>query len=441
MSPTCGTACSTRGAVPGLHDHHVHLLALAARLEGVDCGPPAVEDESTLASALAGAEPKAGWIRGTGYHESVSRILDRARLDRLRDDLPVRVQHRSGIAWCLNSRALEALGLDGAPADLPAEAIERDAKGRPTGRLFRADGWLRRRLGRATPPDLAPVGRHLAAVGVTSVTDCSAGNDATALALLRAAQADGALPQRLQLMGRLDLPEPATPDCLRGPHKILLDEPALPALPDLVDRIRRAHADGRNVAFHAVTRVELVFALGALAEAGPLPGDRLEHASVAPPELLDRVARLGLTVVTQPHFVHERGDDYLRDVAPQDRPHLYRLASWIDRGVRLGGGSDAPYGSPDPWAAMRAAVDRRTRAGRILGRDEALSPEAACALFAPTLDRTRDYDARRAPMPRVGDPADLCLLDRPWDRARRDLDRARVRCTLRLARPLHPPGA
>ncbi len=416
--------------LPGLHDHHIHLFALAARLESLDCGPPAVSDLESLAAVLEQAEPRSGWIRGTGYHESIAGPLNRELLDRLRDDVPVRIQHRSGVAWCLNSRAVEELGLDHASEGLPTAAIERDARGRPTGRLFRADVWLGERIGRDSGPDLAPVGRMLTEAGITRVTDCSAANEAEAVRSLGRARATGALPQRLQLMGRLDLPESPDPDCVRGPHKIMLDEPALPAFGRLVDQIGRAHEDARNVAFHVVTRTELVFALAALEEAGARRGDRLEHASIAPPELIDRVARLGLTVVTQPHFIFERGDAYLKDVEPSEQPYLYRLNSWLDRGVRLAGGSDAPYGAPDPWAAMRAAMERRTRSGRSIGAEEALSPEAACALFAPSLDGTRDYDERRPPCPRVGDPADLCLLDLPWEKARLDLDRGRVRRTL-----------
>ena len=34
--------------------------------------------------------------------------------------------------------------------------------------------------------------------------------------------------------------------------------------------------------------------------------------------------------------------------------------------------SDAPYASVDPWATVRAAVNRTTPSGAVLGRDEVL---------------------------------------------------------------------
>ena len=194
----------------------------------------------------------------------------------------------------------------------------------------------------------------------------------------------------------------------------MLDEPALPNLTGLAQRIRAAHEEGRAVAFHAVTRIEVHFALAALEQAGPRPGDRLEHASVATPEAMETIRRLGVTVVTQPNFVSERGDDYLRDVEARDQPHLYRVRSWLDAGISLRFGTDAPFGRPDPWAALAAAVDRRTPEGRVFGDGERISAEEALVRFLPAPTASRSKPLRL----KAGDPADLCLLDRPWSRAR-----------------------
>src|SRR5439155_12888916 len=96
----------------------------------------------------------------------------------------------------------------------------------------------------------------------------------------------------------------------------------------------------------------------ALELAGTAVGDRIEHAGVVPAELVAELARQRLTVVTQPGFVAERGDQYLRDVDADDVAHLYRVRSLLDAGVAVAFGTDAPYGSADPWRVIRAAVDR-----------------------------------------------------------------------------------
>ena len=206
----------------------------------------------------------------------------------------------------------------------------------------------------------------------------------------------------------------------------MLDERALPPLAELVERVNEAHAAGRAVAIHCVTRAELVLALAALEEARVHAGDRIEHASVAPPELVAWIARLGVAVVTQPGFVRSRGDAYLRDVEPRDRPWLYRCAGFAAAGVALGAGTDAPFGEPDPWRAMQAAVDRRTAAGETLAAAEGLSPERALALFTTPPDAPGGAPRRIAP----GARADLCLLDRPWSRAREALESEAVVATI-----------
>ena len=74
-------------------------------------------------------------------------------------------------------------------------------------------------------------------------------------------------------------------------------------------------------------------------------------------------------------------------------------------------GTDAPFGPEDPWVAIASAVRRTTRANRIIGPDERVSPERAlCACSCPT----PRYPGVRPAAITVGAVADLCLLgDRP----------------------------
>ncbi len=410
--------------LPGLHDHHLHLLALAAAASSLRCGPPALRDAEALARALADAPARGGWLRGVGYHESVAGDLDRWRLDAWVGDRPLRIQHRSGALWMLNSAGVERLGLD---RGVDAPGVERRADGRASGRLLRLDGWLRERLGAAAAPALGGVGRRLAGFGVTGLTDATPGNAKAELELLVAAVARGELPQRLLVMGAPELPEADHASVERGAVKLLLAEHDLPHFDALEQRIVRAHADGRAVAIHCVTRAELVLAVAAFRAAGCREGDRLEHASLAPPDALAQLAELPLTVVTQPNFVRERGDAYAVDVAPEDLPWLYRCRGFLEAGVPLAAGTDAPFGEPDPGLAMQAAVERRSESGHVLGADEALTPERALALFTTPAAAPGGPPRRVA----VGEPADLCLLDRPWSQARQQLSSDCVAATVR----------
>lgn len=393
---------------PGLHDHHLHLFATAAAQQSVACGPPQVGDGRALTAALhaAGGE---GWLRGVGYHESVAGELSRAWLDQHGPRRPIRIQHRSGRLWILNSLALAPL---------------RDAttEQRETGRFYDADGWLRARLP-SQRPDLRGLSRQLMALGVTGLTDTSHSNGPQEFAYFSEARQRGELLQEICVMGdaRLDGVAGA------GAHKFHLHDHELPEFEATVAAIRRSHEAGRVAAFHCVTRADLTFALALLREAGVMRGDRIEHAAVTPPDLLEQMAELGLIVVSQPQFIAERGDEYRQDVAVEDRPWLYRLRGFLDAGVALAAGSDAPYGDLHPWKAMHAAVTRRTRSGELMGGEEALTPEQALDLFLAPLQNPA-LPPRRVV---VAAPADLCLLAQPWWEARLGLDRVRIQTVFR----------
>jgi predicted amidohydrolase YtcJ len=341
---------------------------------------------------------------------------------------PVRLQHRGGACWILNGAAATIVGLD-AEHDT---GVERDGSGRPTGRLFRLDDWLRARVP-PTPMDLEATARSLAAHGVTAVTDATPiakGADLDALA----ADLGPLAPIGVVVTGVPGLDPDAAPTLPRGPAKIVIADHALPPLDELIDAYRAARRAGRTVAVHCVTQAALLLALAAWDDVGAQQGDRIEHGAVIPLEIAPRVAELGLTVVTQPGFVRERGDQYLADVDRDELGDLWRCRSLIDAGIAVGGSTDAPYGNADPWLAIAAATTRATRSGRPLGERERLAPAEALALFLSPLDRPGGPSRRIA----VGAAADLCVLDRPLARALRDPSTEHVVCTIRTGRRTFP---
>lgn len=400
--------------LPGLADHHLHLTAVAARAESLDVStvPP-----ETLGREIGGAAAGAdGWIRAVGYDDGLHGDIDRRVLDSWNPAVPVRMQHRSGALWLLNSAGIDRLGL----AATAHDGIERDPAGRPTGRLWRADGMLREALG-AKPPALRAVGRKLAAFGITHVADATP-DTASAEAVVDSAER-GELPQRVLVMAG-DAP-PGHRVGL-GPVKLVVADHALPEFDRLVEDIRQAHTVSRPVAVHCVTQQALALTLAALDEAGTADGDRIEHCAVADETAVREIAARGLRVVTQPTLVSRRGDQYWDRSEPGERPHLWRYASLLDAGVRVAAASDAPYGDPDPWACLRAASDRQTPSGRILGPDERV-PAATVLLGMLSSLHDPGGPARQIG---TGLPADLVLLDRPLAEALRKPDAGYVRATL-----------
>lgn len=371
------------GAVlPGLHDHHLHLHAAAAALASVAAGPN-VDD--AIADAVPGAD---GWIRAIGYHDSLGGELNRQRLDELQPNSPVRVQHRSGAMWILNSAALQRIGL--------AEHSDgRISSGHP------ALQEIPRR-----EPDLAALSRQLTDYGVTGVTDATPDLDDDDIASLA-----GGLTQHVRWL---------------SPGKKILYDDRLD-LDALTGWIAERHAAGVPVALHCVTAAQLVVALAALRAAGRHPADRIEHAAMVPDNSIGDLAESGVTVVTQPNFVVERRDQYLNDVPADEHAQLWRIASLMQAGIPVAGSTDAPFGALDPWAAIRAAVSRD------IGPAEQVGPLTALQLFLGHPDRP---SRMRNVAP--GEPADLCLLAAPLEESLGHLGSDMVVATVVGGRLLEP---
>jgi len=416
--------------VPGLHDHHVHLRAALAAAGSVRLGPPEVTGPDELRRRLAKSASQARpweWVRGVGYHESVSGLPDRWMLDEIAHHVPVRIQHRSGALWMLNSRGVDLLGL----ADVVDEAVERDQSGRPTGRIWRGDHLLRR----ADAPrdmDAGEFGVTEASYGVTGFTDASADNSDAHFRWIVDSTESGSLRTRVHVMRPIGSPLVRSGLVSTGPVKVLLDDQALPGLDELADIVAGAHGEGRKVAVHCVTRAQIVLTVAALKAAGSSGGDRIEHGSVVPRAIDRELLSLGAVVVTQPNFVDERGDRYLVEVDEEDLADLYRCGSLLEAGVSVAAGTDAPFGGADPWAAMRAAVERRTRAGSPLGCGERVAAMRALELFLGEADRP---ERQRTISP--GAAADLCLLSAPLEAVLGDLSAEAVRMTIVGGSPVH----
>lgn len=456
-------------AVPGLIDAHLHLLESVRLEEGVDLA--GVRDALELLEKV-GRAAAAGPDRpvfGTGWDEE---RMDGRRLPSLRE-LDRRVPERPAalLRVCthvglVNSRALEALGFDDASPDPPGGRLGRDASGRLNGLLYERalDGVApllepfyaeRDELLRATL-------ERWAALGLTTVAAMSA--SPLEARLLSRASREGGLPVRVavyfrrpgaEALGPL-LREARAPDVVPVGAKLVADgslgartawlgapysdapgSSGGPLLSDdeLLREGSAAEAAGLQLAVHAIGDRAVSKALDLFERVAPARPPRIEHASLVPPPLVDRLARAAPGVVVQPRFVDS--DRWIGARLGRERSrHAYPFRTLLARGLTLAGSSDAPVESVDPWTGLRAAVVRADgrpeeavdalaalrmytlNAGRVLGHPEwgSLEP-GGCAdlleLSAPTLEAaigrgagavTRVYRAARAvgPGPRAG---------------------------------------
>lgn len=416
--------------VPGWTDSHVHLVALAADRAGVDLArdrPRTVRDLLDRIADASRGRPATAWIRASGYDESFlaeRRHPTREELDRVAGGRPVRLRHATRHASVLSSAAFALL----APrlSENRGERVPRDGEGRPLGIVFGSEQEISAAVGPLSPGEiqdgLRRVSEELLAVGIVSVDETTAANDAARIATLAEAVAAGRVRQRVRaFVGRASEVEEVRAAARElveiAGVKLLPESAADVAAPAFAAEVAEARRRGLPVAVHAVEADAIDATLDVLARAPARLGDsrvpdRIEHASLCPPEIVRRLAEQRVAVVTQPGFLFERGDKYRQEVESPLWPWLYPIRSLLSVGVVVAGSSDAPVATLDPRVGMDAAMERRTAAGEVLAASERIDESAALRLYtsAPRCLRGESPPAGRWWDP--GERADVLVLDR-----------------------------
>ncbi len=432
----CGGQC----LLPGFHDAHLHLLGTASRMLSLDCGPEAVSSIAELQRAIrerSALLPAGTWIRAGDYDEfwlAERRHPTRWDIDLAAPDHPVKLQHRSHHACVLNSLALKLAGID-RDCRLPdAATMEVDpVTGEPTGLVYEMEGYLNERV---VPPlaeselraALGALFDDLLSKGITSVQDASYRNGPREWSLFTSLAVHGLLPVRLtMLVGQPHLEQmiqlglgygQGTARLRLGPVKMMLTEATgepNPSVDELFAQVWQAHQAGCPVAIHAVNESAVCVAIEAIANAldhrpAEVHHHRLEHASIVPPHLADRLAELGIGVTTQPSFLYYSGDRYLDDVDVHLQGWLYPIASLMARGVVVAAGSDSPVSPANPLRGICAAVTRGSRQGRLVGQAERVSIEQALWLHTVGPAKLLGLEAQLGSIT-TGSRADMVLLD------------------------------
>ncbi len=423
--------------LPGFVDAHVHILAAASAEAGPDVSPGAVSSIAELIEALreaAARTPSGQWVRAGGYEETTlaeGRPPTRAELDAAAPGHPVRLIQRSGHAEVLNSRALALVGIDESTPEPPGAIFGRSLE---DGRL---DGLL---LGMADaieaampPPDPAAVealvrrwARARVSEGVTTLVDAGVRNGPAEWATFECLLDSGAIPQRVVAMESADalgaLPEEGAGGRLRRGETKLQPVTFEGEAPDgraLADLVRKAVEAGRRVAVHAPTEQAVASSLAAFRSAGAPAGQRVEHAPLLPPGLIEEIVALGVTVVAQPGLLNEVGGRYRLLLDAEQRARLHPWRALLAAGGALAFSSDAPISRASPLEAVAAAsMDRPAD----LAPGQAIAPlEALAAWTAGAADAAALGDRGRL---REGAAADLVLVDGPLEREPSD---ARIR--------------
>jgi predicted amidohydrolase YtcJ len=457
--------CGGRTLLPGLIDAHNHLLMTCESFETLNARYPAVGSIAELQAAvdeIAERTPPGNWIRGFGmdyakYPEG--RLPTRWDLDQITQEHPVIITHVSGHYALTNSRAFALRGLGDDVPDPAGGSVHRDEAGRPTGLL------LDTAMNLILPVELeigchgpnlhiaAPLEellrqfehgqpRYLAA-GLTTICDPQVTR--RELRAYREARARGLQQLRIVLMplsNHLDeltglgLAGPFGDDWLRlGAMKLYSDGTLIGGTAkfsapygergqypgttywqphELAELVKRAHGAGWQVGIHTNGDAAMQMSLDAIEGAMlAAPRDdarhRLEHCSFPTAAQQRRMASLGIVPVHQPSFLYDSGDDFLPRLG--ERAHgLKPYRSELELGLRPIISSDSFVASLRPLESIANAILRRTRAGRAIGPDQALTLEEA--IRAHTLDAAHSIHMEdRIGSLEPGKLADITIVD------------------------------
>lgn len=416
--------------VPGFNDCHCHILAYGLDLSAANLSPEYAPDIPGLIAQLrrwAEEHPDAQWITGSFYDQN--RMAERRHptrhdLDQVSTEKPVFIEHTSKHGGVANSLALRIAGITGETPDPPGGTIERDAQGEPTGVLLESAVDL---VTRHQPPlshqqrvkAVHLAARAMAEKGVTAASDASTGwGDLQGeIAAYTQAVNEGA-PLRITLMilagalrrdGAWVHPQDVRTGCegVRiGIAKLFADGALttrtaalkeafadtgttgmlLHSEEELEEYVAGAHGAGWQIATHAIgdRAIETMLHLYAQALRENPRIDvrhRLEHCMLLDEAMIVRLRELGVVAVLQPEFMARLGDAYRYGLGEERAHRLNRVVSLLEAGVPVAFSSDCPVVPGAPLDGIRAAMERKTPLGVVLGESERVDALTAIRLY------------------------------------------------------------
>ena len=229
--------------------------------------------------------------------------------------------------------------------------------------------------------------QELVKAGITSFQDASSRNDLERWLSFEGWKANGFLDCRVVMMlGWKGFEEyqsdqfPVLKDKNQlkpGGVKIVLDETTgklFPTQNDLKEIVLSVHKAGQQAAIHALEETAIEAACSAIEQAQRIYPrkdlrHRIEHCSVCPPALSERIASLGAMVVSNPAFIYFSGERYLKTVDPSQL-EIFVSFRQPDKNRRFFsrwfGCPDCP-GQPsgrDLWGGYPEVEKRRDRFGK-----------------------------------------------------------------------------
>lgn len=407
-----------RTATPGFVDPHIHF-----RVWGLQNTyytpflPPEVRDIPSLQRALADVlkrKQPGEWIMGYYFGLTDKQIFTKEDLDPVSRDNPVFIMHIGGHWGTANSVAMQVAGVTNSTPSPQGGIIEKK-NGELTGVFYNHRAMDVVRI--YVPPIGAEQMRQsilstqtaMAACGVTCFHDNNIRMVEDIQAYQQLAQ-EGLLFLRNELYLTLEWPSDMDKVGQVQPmdnavshfagYKFLIDgqgptaychqphngvEYRLPTWdPQMFkDTVRNLHDTGLQICVHCIGDAATDLTLDAYeaamnANARPDPRHRIEHAILTTPQATRRMKDLGVVVSTQPAFIYLFAEGWMTLFTPAQMTRAMVTREWVDAGVHVAIGSDAPS-TPlyNPPATLAGSMTRITHNKTPIGADQVFDFEQA----------------------------------------------------------------
>jgi predicted amidohydrolase YtcJ len=475
--------------LPGFNDAHVHFLMGGFSLSNVDLrDAKSPEEMARRLGEYARKLPKGRWILGGDWdHEKWpgAPLPTKETIDAATPEHPVFVNRLDGHMALANSLALKLAGVTKETKDPPGGVVVRDSKtGEPTGILKDgAEGLVDRAVPAKTFEENHVAARaateHAAKVGVTSVTDMSAGDD---VGLYQYMVEHGELKTRIyairsivswEVLAKTGVRGAFGSDMLRigglkgfadgslGSSTALFFEPYNDApntrgllfdqmLPEgiMLKRVTGADKVGLHVMIHAIgdeanLRILDIYQQVAAQDGARDRRFRIEHAQHLRPSEIPRFGKQKVVASMQPYHCADDGRWCNKRIGPERSKGTYAFRSLLDTGAVLAFGSDWTVAPLNPMEGLKAAVTRQTLDGKHpdgwipeqkITLDEAVYAYTVGSAYAEFADKEKGTI-----MP--GKLADLVMIDRDiYAGEPAEIDKARVVLTVMDGRVVYEIG-
>lgn len=444
-----------RSLLPGFIDSHLHLLAYGISKLAINCKDPSIRSNADVIHELiqkAESSPEEEGITAVGYNEIFmleGRYLTRDQLDEVSTKRPIVIVRTCGHIMIANSKALELAGVNDQSIDPEGGVFGRDESGRLNGLLVEAAMNPVKHVINPTEEVLARgaqiASRDFTTLGITTIHDAG-GYEPVNMRILQQTVHSGRLKVRVYAMV---VHEPhfkrMKETCLStgfgddrfriGPAKIFIDgASSAPTLAtrqpyetnpedrgilyytqeNMNDALIAAHRDGYQITAHAQGDQAIEMLLHTIEEALRLyprqnHRHRIEHAGLAMPDLIKRMAKLGIVTIPNPNFFAEFGDIYKKHLGARS-DHFYPIKDCLNAGIIVAGASDSPVSNCNPLIGIHGAVNRLTPSGAAIGEDQKISVMEAIRLYTWN-GAYASFEEERKGSIEIGKLADLVVLN------------------------------